>query len=115
MTDDIIARLIAGPGSRELDYAVFVSIRPGYRLAKGPLGGIALSKNGQCALDHVPEYTTSIDAAVAFAVAVAGAERAAKLFCDVQALAREGKGLAYWFDDLPRCFVAEVLKARGDD
>ena len=74
MNDDLIARLIAGPGSRELDAEIWAN-RARYFSYSSP----ATSKR------PAPHLTTSIDAAVAFAVAVVGAEKAMEILKDATA------------------------------
>lgn len=115
MNDDLIARLLAGPGSRELDADVFLATNPDYKLAKNSLGKTIVMKGGhRWSLDGIVlPLTTSLDAAESFAVAVVGTQKAIQVFRDAQDKTWEGP--AGWFDALPRYIVAETLKARGGD
>lgn len=118
MTTDLTTRLIAGPGSRELDAEVFLITNQDFKLVKNSLGKAVVIKNGHRWFldDIVPNLTTSIDAAVAFAVAMVGAERARYLVSrTVYIQWSEDEDDQTALDALPRYIVAEVLKARGDE
>jgi len=117
MTDDLIARLIVGPGSRELDAEIVMFCYPDIG-APAPhcAGDEPIFWHEPYRKKPVPKLTTSLDAAVAFAVAVLGAERARYLVSrTVYIQWDEDEDGQTALDALPRHIVAEILKARGDD
>lgn len=135
MTADLIARLIAGPGSRELDAEIMAILHfkderhIGEQLEdmrkvdvwRHVKSSVWVSKaTGKWVSTQPHYYTASIDAATGFAVAVLGEVDAAMAFVHAYEGALEASG-ATWRAALPRYIVAEVLivaeflKARGDD
>lgn len=109
---NLITRLLAGPGSRELDAEIAVIECPFLAdLPRTETGGWLDPKDGHIAPPSY--YTTSLDAAVSFAVAVVGEKVAPLVFHQVWVGVRIDS-YAGWLDALPRYIVAETLKARGD-
>ena len=113
MNDDLIARLIAGPGSRELDAEIALIVCPFLAdMPRTEIGGWQHPEFGRIAPPS--EYTTSIDAALTFAVGLVGASVAARI---PLAAIHEMAGLYFgqeYIEALPRYIVVECLKAMAE-
>lgn len=134
MSDGLIARLIAGPGSRELDAAIWCqkgSPKPAdfstYTMAEGYTLECLPEEDGSVEAWAVsggrhhpwgrtasPKLTTSIDAALAFAKASGGDAYFIMARAIDSAKENCGEGDGEWLEALPRYIVAEALKVRTE-
>jgi len=134
MNDDLIARLIKGPGSRELDATIwcqFGNPKPAdfstYTMAEGytleclpeedgsvkawAVGGGTHHPWGRTAS---PKLTTSIDAALAFAVGLHGPDTSIHLLKWAIRMAYSAHMGQDAIEAIPRHICAEALKARTE-
>ena len=99
MNDDLIARIIAGPGSRELDAEIFAECKLWAQYFE---------------VMESRAFTTSIDAALGLAVRLVGAEKARYVLSKIVRHWPVSESGQDYLEALPRYICAETLKARTE-